>query len=99
MDFLVTVIGNAAVDPDFREDLLRNARETIDAWGLRLTKGEVEMMNAMFGSRKEELGAIFKALEDVLYANLDKVKEARCDKPCRMSISQPIPLPKIPKAA
>lgn len=99
MDFLITVIGNAAVDPGFREDLLKNARKTIDAWGLRLTKGDVEMMNAMFGSRTKELEEKFKALEDVLYDNLDRDKEAKCDRPCRMSISQPGSLPTIQRAA
>jgi hypothetical protein len=99
MDYLLTVIGNAAVDPVFRKDLLSNPRETIDAWGLRLTKGEVELMEEMFGSNKELLNDRFEALEDVLYGNLNQPKTGRCDKPCRMSISQPIPLPKIPKAA
>jgi hypothetical protein len=99
MDFLLTVIGNAAVDPLFREDLLLNPRATIDEWGLRLTKGDLQMMEAMFGRRQDELEQRFKALEDLLYDNLDEVKAAKCDRPCRMSLSRPNPLPKIPKAA
>jgi hypothetical protein len=99
MDYLLTVIGNAAVDPIFREDLLLNPRETIDAWGLRLTKGEVELMEEMFGSNQDLLEERFEALEEVLYGNLNQPEVGKCDKPCRMSISQPIPLPKIPKAA
>jgi hypothetical protein len=99
MDFLLTVIGNAAVDPIFREDLLLNPRRTIDEWGFRLTKGELEMLKAMFGNRQAELERTFKALEDVLYKNLDELKLGRCDRPCRMSLSRPDPLPTIPKAA
>ena len=48
MDLLVTVIGNAVVDPQFRSRLLQNPRAAIDEWGFRLTKGEVEMLEAMF---------------------------------------------------
>jgi hypothetical protein len=99
MDYLLTVIGNAVVDPLFREDLLLNPRATIDAWGLRLTKGDVEMMDAMFDRRRDELEEKFRALEKVLYENLGERLMAKCDKPCRMSISRPNPLPKIPKAA
>lgn len=99
MDFLLTVIGNAAVDDLFRQDLLLNPRETIDAWGLRLTKGDVEIMEAMFNRRQDELEDCFQALEDVLYENLSTVITASCRRPCRMSLSRPIPLPKISKAA
>jgi hypothetical protein len=100
MDFLVSVIGNAAVDYEFRERLLKNPVETINAWGLRLTKGEVEMAKAIFGSRTKDLAETFEALEDVLYDNLDHWTEKKCRRPCRMSISQPDPLPTIepPKA-
>jgi len=99
MDFLITVIGNAAVDFEFRNRLLLNPVETINAWGLRLTKGEVELMNEMFGSRTEDLKRTFQALEDVLYNNLGQPKVGRCNKPCKMSISPPNPLPTIEKAA
>jgi len=94
MDFLLTVIGNAAVDDEFRKDLLINPVETIDAWGLRLTKGEVDMAKEMFGHRQNDLESTFAALEDVLYGNLMGTPMA-CNRPCRMSLSRPNPLPTI----
>jgi hypothetical protein len=95
MDFLLTVIGNAAVDFEFRDRLLLNPVETINAWGLRLTKGEVELMEEMFGSRTEDLKKTFQALEDVLYENLGQPKIGKCNKPCRMTIFRPNPLPTV----
>jgi hypothetical protein len=89
MDFLVTVIGNAAVDYKFRKALLKNPRAAIDKWGFRLTKGEVEMMLAMFGSEQKILEERFKELEDILYDNLNR-KIFMCDRPCRMSVSHPV---------
>lgn len=94
MDFLVTVIGNAAVDPLFREELLANPRAAIDLWGFRLTKGEVEMLEAMFTHRQTELRDTFQALEDVLYENLGSVIGMKCDRPCKMSVSRPLALKK-----
>jgi len=94
MDFLLTVIGNAAVDDVFRQDLLISPVETIDAWGLRLTKGEVEMAKEMFGRRQKDLERTFAALEDVLYGNLEGTPLA-CNRPCRMTLSRPHPLPTI----
>jgi hypothetical protein len=93
MDLLVTVIGNAAVDPVFREELLANPRAALDLWGFRLTKGEVELMDAMFTHRKTELNERFEGLENVLYENLRGVIYA-CDKPCHMSVSRPLALKK-----
>jgi|SRR5207245_147590 len=97
MDLLVTVIGNAAVDPLFREKLLANPRESIDTWGFRLTKGEVEMLEAMFTKGQEELSEKFQALEDALYQNLEELIPTACDRPCRMSVSRPFTL--LKKAA
>jgi len=88
MDFLVTVIGNAAVDPIFRKQFLADPRKAIDRWGFRLTKGDVEMMEAMFGSEQKILEERFKELEDILYDNLNR-KIFMCDRPCRMSVSHP----------
>ena len=94
MDLLVTVIGNAVVDPLFREELLANPRVSIDTWGFRLTKGEVEMLEAMFTDRQMELKEKFAALEDALYKNLEKLIPTACDRPCRMSVSRPLVLKK-----
>jgi len=88
MDLLVTVIGNAAVDPLFREKLLENPRDAIDTWGFRLTKGEIEMLEAMFTER-QDLKERFKALENALYENLEQLIPEACDRPCRMSVSRP----------
>jgi len=94
MDFLVTVIGNAVVDPLFREELLANPRASIDTWGFRLTKGELEMLEVMFTNGQMELREKFRALEDVLYQNLEKLIPTACDRPCRMSVSRPLVLKK-----
>ena len=97
MDFLVTVIGNAVVDPLFREKLLANPRGAIDTWGFRLTKGEVEMLEAMFTHEQEKLKKKFHGLEDALYENLAKLIPAPCDRPCKMSVSRPLSI--LKKAA
>ena len=97
MDLLVTVIGNAAVDPLFREKLLANPRDAVDTWGFRLTKGEIEMLEAMFTKRQEEVEEKFKALENALYENLEQLIPKACDRPCRMSVSRPSTL--LKKAA
>jgi hypothetical protein len=111
MDLLVTVIGNAVVDHQFRARLLQNPRAAIDEWGFRLTKGELEMLEAMFRlqqagseavaakpqsamsttviSQQPGLEQTFGALENALYGNLESLIVG-CDRPCRMSISQPL---------
>ena len=93
MDFLLTVIGNAVVDPEFRKQLLADPRSTIDRWGLRLIKGDVELMEAIFKLPKEELRVEldkkFKVVENAVYHNIAKHPEYMCKKPCRMSISPP----------
>jgi len=92
MDLLVTVIGNAVVDSLFREELLANPRQAVDNWGFRLTKGEVEMLEAMFSTAKSELKEKFLGLEDALYTNLENLILSPCDRPCRMSVSRPLVL-------
>jgi hypothetical protein len=92
MDLLVTVIGNAVVDPLFREELLANPRAAIDTWGFRLTKGEVEIMEAMFSSHQTVLREKFLGLEEALYKNLEIFA---CDKPCRMAVSRPVAFKKV----
>lgn len=91
MNLIITVIGNAAVDPDFRKSLMKDPLATIDAWGFRLTKGEVEMLEAVFRPDAPELAAAFQKLEDQLYATLEKhlVPKVRCVKPCKWSLYAP----------
>jgi len=48
MDFLVTLIGNAVVDPIFRERFLNNPIDTADEYGFRFTKSDFEIMTTMF---------------------------------------------------
>ncbi|HET7208447.1 MAG TPA: hypothetical protein VFI95_17855 [Terriglobales bacterium] len=48
MDSLVSVIGNAAVDPVFREELLKHPVKATDDWGFRLTKGDIMLLKLMF---------------------------------------------------
>jgi len=50
METLVTLIGNAAVDPFFRRRLLDNPVDIVDAYGFRFTKGDFEVMKALFAN-------------------------------------------------
>jgi len=54
MDLLITVIGNAVADTEFRERLLRDPLTALDEWGFRLTKGEIEMMQEVLPRASEE---------------------------------------------
>jgi hypothetical protein len=101
MDFLITVLGNALVQDEFRETLFSDDPvAAAEAWGFRLTKGEGEMLNLIFkgdDAYKEELRARFDSLEDQVYANIRTV--FACDRPCKMSVPPPKPLKPLPKAA
>ena len=85
MDLLVTVIGNAVADAEFRERLLKDPLATLDKWGFRLTKGEVDMMEELLGNgTKEALRNKFQALHEALYG------ENLCPrKTCKMSAYPP----------
>jgi hypothetical protein len=88
MDLLITLIGNAAVDPKFRKRFLDNPVDIADHYRFRLTKGEFEIMQAMFGNltpaEKKQLEEAFSLLEKKLYAKL-----RNCTPPCFMSIYPP----------
>jgi hypothetical protein len=86
MELLITLIGDAAVDPNFREELLQDPLAAADAWGFRLTKGEVDLLLTMFTGDQRylaELESKFKMLEDQLYLKLP------CGRPCNMSAYPP----------
>jgi hypothetical protein len=71
MELLVTLIGNAAVDPNFRTEFLANPVATVKKYGFRLTKGEYEMMTAVFNNHdREDLRHAFENLENKLYRRL-----------------------------
>jgi len=96
MDLLVTLVGNAAVDPGFRKKFLDDPLGTADAYGFRLTKGDFEIMYTVFynltDTQKAELDRVFHALEIALYSKLDAVAALppkRCMKPCGWSIFPP----------
>jgi|HubBroStandDraft_6_1064221.scaffolds.fasta_scaffold931413_1 hypothetical protein len=106
MDLLITLIGNAAVDPGFRELFLDNPLRTADEYGFRLTKGDFQIMTAMFtrmdDDERARVEAAFKALEDILYAKMDSSalsapppKRPPCTRPCSMSIYPPPGLPEL----
>lgn len=87
MDLLITVIGNAAVDPNFRKRFLDNPVDTIDHYGIHLTKGDFELMQTVFGNlgeERDEMERGFLALEKLLYAKLPCPQ-----KPCLWSIFPP----------
>jgi hypothetical protein len=105
MDLLITLIGNAAVDPGFRELFLDNPLGTADEYGFRLTKGDFQIMTAMFTNLNDEekasLEEAFKTLEDMLYSKMESAALAPpptrppCTKPCTLSIYPPPGLPKL----
>ena len=98
MDLLITVLGNAVVQGDFRDRLLSGedpVREA-EAWGFRLTKGEGEMLRDMFTGSAEYIEGLrkkFDALEDQVYINMN------CARPCKMTVGPPLCPPPLPKAA
>lgn len=93
MEFLITLIGNAAVDPYFRKRFLDNPVDTVDEYGFRLIKGDFEIMKTMFAdlptAEKKALDQAFAALEQLLYRKLDLDERNICGHPCRMSIFPP----------
>ena len=98
MDLLITVLGNAVVQADFRDRLLRNGDpvRAAEEWGFRLTKGENEMLTQIFtGSPAyiEELKERFEKLEYQVYINTG------CAKPCKMTVAPPVCPPSPAKAA
>jgi hypothetical protein len=94
MEFLITLIGNAVVNPTFREKFLDAPAQTIRDYGFRLTKGDHELMMQVFGkltpAERLELDNAFLTLENQLYA---KVETVICGKPCRWSIYEGSELP------
>ena len=104
MDLLITLIGNAAVDPGFRELFLCDPLGTADNYGFRLTKGDFQIMTAMFTNLNEEertsLENAFKALENLLYGKMENAAltpppKTKCTKPCTLSLYPPRVLPKL----
>lgn len=95
MDLLITVLGNALVQDEFRETLLSgNPVAAAEAWGFRLTKGEREMLELIFkdgdDTYKKELLDLFERLEDKVYENIQRVY--MCERPCKMSVPKPVHL-------
>jgi hypothetical protein len=89
MDLVITLIGNAAVHPKFREIFLNDPIGTADKYGFRLTKGDFEIMSTVFANLKEEergrMEQAFKDLEEELYMKL----KPTCMKPCKWSLEPP----------
>ena len=90
MDLVITLIGNAAVHPKFREIFLNDPIGTADKYGFRLTKGDFEIMTTVFANLKEEekerMERAFKGLEEELYEKL----KPTCAKPCKWSLEPPL---------
>jgi hypothetical protein len=93
MDLLITIIGNAAVDPGFRQRLLNDPLRTADEYGFHLTKGEVEMLERVFTKQAAaDLERDFHSLEDTLYQNVEKPSvpyPVACKRPCVWSAYPP----------
>jgi hypothetical protein len=93
MDLLITLIGNAAVDPIFRKRFLANPIDTADEYGFRFTKGDFEMMSDVFAGltpeEKQDLELAFKGVQDLLYKNIQVAQQRVCHPPCAWSIYPP----------
>jgi hypothetical protein len=91
MNLLVTLIGNAVVDADFRKLLFENPLNAADEWGFHLTKGEVAMLEGIFDDNAQILKDAFATLEDALYLTLNQNMPEMlfCKKPCSMSLLPP----------
>jgi len=92
MDLLITLIGNAVVDPFFRKRFLDNPVDIVDHYRFRLTKGEFELLQTVFvglePQEKEKLEKAFSVLQEILY-----VKIGPCPKPpCLWSLYPPTEL-------
>ncbi len=87
MNLLITLIGNAAVDPIFRARFLADPLATADEYGVQLTKGEVDLLTQVFTKElKDTFEQAFDKLEQTLYQNL----AVRCKKPpCAWSLYPP----------
>jgi len=68
---LLIIIGNAVVDYHFRALLLEDPVATVEAYGFRLTKGEMAMLKALFTQNTKKLNDLLKASEDQVYANIE----------------------------
>lgn len=97
MDLLITVLGNAVAQDQFRETLFRgDPVAAVEAWGFRLTKGENEMLKDIFtgdDAYLEKLNKLFDELGTQVHIRV-------CAKPCKMSVGPPVCAPSpIEKAA
>jgi len=71
MDLLITLIGNAVVDPAFRARFLADPLGIADAYGFRMTKAEVDLMLAVFTQEPDTITSFetsFHQLQETLYA-------------------------------
>jgi hypothetical protein len=93
MDLLITLIGNAAVDPFFRERFLKDPVDTADEYGFHFIKGDFEMMKDVFvgitPAEKSDLEKAFKSLQDLLYKNVQSAGRNPCGPPCKWCIYPP----------
>ena len=81
MDLLITVIGNAVMDPAFASKLLADPMKAMDDWHFRLTKYETGMLTQMCANlnakQKQDLETKFESLHTTLYKNRDEATTMR----------------------
>jgi hypothetical protein len=92
MDLLITLIGNAIVDANFRKRFLDNPIDIVDHYRFRLTKGDFELLQKVFvgldANKKKQMEDAFLVLENMLYAPLEDVG-ACSHRPCTWSLCPP----------
>lgn len=84
MELLITLIGNAAVNPTFRQRFLEDPAQTVKNYGFRLTKGEHELMMTVFGKLSSEEKQGYEDAFSVLQVKL--YTKTGCPTPCHWSI-------------
>ena len=86
MDLLITVIGNAVLDPVFRARLLEDPLQALDDWRFRLTNSEFAMLQDMFSKlsqqQKGDLKDKLHSLGTMLYQNREGATDRNVEMPC-----------------
>lgn len=68
---LIAIIGNAVLDPDFRQELLSNPVATAEDYGFQITNGEAEELEKLrinrnlAGKLSEQMAEVQNTLEKV----------------------------------
>ena len=83
---LIAIIGNAVLDPDFRQELLSNPVATAEDYGFQLTRGEAEELEklasnkGLAGKLSQQMGEVENTL---VKAQICPMRRCTISKPCQ----------------